>query len=308
MKNQTVKICVAYTGEAVDNGSMNVNELAPALLALSNLVGKANRVLNEDNSTVEVRLSAHLERGSFEMTLEILRNLSEQIKLFLFDGKYSILDIIGIIGFASTVSGVNAVSLIEFMRWLKARRIKKVENVDKNNVRVLIENDEKEISIGAWILYSSKEIHQHIEGIIKPLQNNGVNSFEIRDNENKTTITSIKSEETEYFSDLPPEEELEESKSVQKLILKIVNVNFERNLKWRFDDGESKFFAEIKDEDFLNIVDSGKISFTQGDAILAEVETLQQYTKTELRKTVKTILKIFKIIKKRERMEIILKE
>ena len=76
------KIRIAYIGEAVEDGTMNLNELSGALIALSNLAGDANRILNKDSSIIEVRLSADFERGSFEMTLEIVRNLAEQIKTF----------------------------------------------------------------------------------------------------------------------------------------------------------------------------------------------------------------------------------
>ena len=40
---ERVPLCVAYTGEAVNDGTMNANELASALLALSNLVSEANQ-------------------------------------------------------------------------------------------------------------------------------------------------------------------------------------------------------------------------------------------------------------------------
>lgn len=303
---QSTKICIAYTGEAVNDGTMDVNELAPALLELSKLIGRANRILNRDESTVEVRISAHLEHGSFEMILELVRNFTDQIKLFFTEEGYSIVEIMGVLGFASTLStlsGVNVASFIQFMRWLKCRKIKKVETVNKDVVRIILDDDSREISIGAWNLYRSKEIHKHFEGVISPLQKKGVDGFEVRDGDNRETIERISDSETTYFSDttLEPTEEI---RSTQRIILKIVNVNFERDLKWRFDDGESKFFADVKDEDFLNAVDSGVISFTQGDTMVAELETIQQYTKTELKKTTKSVIKVLTIIKRDDSGEI----
>lgn len=301
---QSAKICIAYTGKAVDDGSMDVNDLAPALLALGNLVGSANRVLNHDDSIVEVKLSAHFERGSFEMTLELVRTLTDKIKLFFADADYSINDIIGIIGFVSTVSGANAVSLVQFIRWLKNRRIKKIETASKDTVRVILDEDSREISIGAWNLYRSKEIHNHIEGVIAPLKHEGVDGFEVRDGNNRETIERIDKDSTEYFSTATLDEHVEEISSTQEIILKIVNVSFERNLKWRFDDGESRFAADVKDEQFLKAIDSGNISFAQGDALLAELQTVQQYTKSELKKTVKTVVKVLKVIKRDSSVEI----
>lgn len=68
------KIRVAYIGEAVDDGTMNIYELSSSLLSLSNLIADANQILNKDNSKIEVRLSAGIERGSFEMVFELTRN------------------------------------------------------------------------------------------------------------------------------------------------------------------------------------------------------------------------------------------
>ena len=79
---------------------------------------------------------------------------------------------------------------------------------------------------------------------------------------------------------------------MQRLMLKIVSVNFERDLKWRFDDGEIKFYAVVKDETFLKAVESGNISFVFGDKIFAEVETIQQIVDGEPRKVIRSIVKV----------------
>lgn len=305
--SQTEKICVAYTGAAVDNGNMNVNELSPALLALSNLIGEANRILNRDDSTVEVRLSAHLERGSFEMFFEIVYSIPAQIKLFFTGQEYSIKAILETLGLVSTLSGVNVVTLVQLIRWLKGRRVTKVEAVEKDIVRIFTETESKEITIGAWNLFSSKKILSHVEGVIQPLKHSGVESVEFRDVKTQSAVEKITSDEADYFSNLGTAEPVEELKTTQKLILKIISVNFERDLKWRFDDGTGKFFAEVKDEKFLQAIDSGQIAFTQGDAILAEVEVVQRYAKTDLQKTSKTITRVFKILKKIEDKEVILR-
>lgn len=294
---QTARISIAYTGAAVDDGTMSVNELAPALLSLSNLVGNANRILNQDDSTVEVRLSANVQQGSFEMSLELIRTFSDQIKLF-FTEHFSINEILFALGLTSNLSSLSGINLIEIYRWVKGRKIHKVESVEKDKVRITIESESKEISIATWKIFRSQETHKQIEGIIHPLTKEGVESFEVRDADNQTPIERISCDESEYFSASNFSEPLEEIKSSQKLILRIVSVNFERGLKWRFDDGENKFYAEIKDEEFLTTVENGNISFAQGDIIVAEVETIQQYTDSELKKTSRTVTKVFKVVKK----------
>lgn len=301
MKEQA-KICVAYTGESVNDGTMDVAELAPALLALSNFIGEANRVLNNDDSTIEVRVSAHFERGSFEMILELGRTLAQQLKLFFGETNYSLYEILSALGLVATLSGY---SFLEIYRWLKGKQPKKVEKVNENTVRVYFEEESREVSIGVWKLFRSEKIKKHVSGVVHPLTKEGVDTVEFRDAENKNVAEKITSEESEYFSAPAQGENLQEFVSEQQLMLKIVNVSFERGLAWRFDDGDAKFYAKVNDEQFLELIESGRISFGSGDGIVATVETKQQHVDGEIKKTVKTIVKVLQINKRSERINLV---
>ena len=283
-------ICVAYTGESVNDGTMDANELAAALLALSNLVSEANRTLNNDGSRIQVRVSSHFERGSFENALNLIRTLSQQIKLFFSESGYSLKDILNELGLASTLSGIN---LLELIRQLKGKQPQRIERIDDGKARVIFEEKRLEVSIGVIKLFKSEKIRKELEGTLRPLKNDGVDSVEFRDSDNKNVVSKINSDETEYFNGFS--EELKEKTSSQELILKILNVNFERDLKWRFDDGESKFYAVVEDKKFLDAIEKGQISFSFGDTIIAEIKTTQQYVKNDLKKSVKTITKVLKV-------------
>ena len=290
---ERAKIRIAYVGSAVEDGTMNLNELSAALLALSNLVGSANRVLNADNSTVEVRLSADVERGSFEMTLEIVRTLADQIKLLFTGTDSSLIEILGAIGLVSTLSGVN---LIEIFRWVKGRRIDSVEKIDNgNSVRVTIGDESKEISIGTWKIFSSHKTNQHIEGVLHPLKTEGVTGFEVRDFSTRQAIEKISSDEVDYFKPYPLDETTKSA--TQEIVLKIISVSFEPNLKWRFDDGDTKFYALVTDQKFLKQVEEGLLAFSKGDLIVAKVETKQRYSQDGLTKTEKIVVEVLKILR-----------
>lgn len=288
-KNDVQKIRIAYLGESVKDGTMNVNELSVALMALSNLIGSANNILNNDDSTIEVRLSADVEHGSFEMTFELVHTLAAQIKLLFGDDSLTLKGILGAIGFFSTVSGVT---LIQLFRWLKCRKVDKVETIDKDTVKVTVENETREVSILSWKLYNSQKIIQHIEGVLHPLTKEGITDFEIRDFETRKSIEKINENELEYFTG----NSYEEINSRQELLLQIVSVSFETNLKWRFFDGENKFYATITDEKFLKSVENGEVAFSKGYSIYAEVETKQQHCNGILQKSEKFITKVLKIL------------
>ena len=301
MKERAI-ICVAYTGEAVNDGTMNVNELAPALLALSNLIGEANSILNDDTSTVGVRVSAHFERGSFEMEFELVRTLAQQIKLLFGETNYSLSDVLTAIGLIATLSGYN---VLEMYRFLKGNQPDKVEKVNNNTVRVLFKEESHEMSVGTWRLFRSEKIKKYVSGIVQPLKKDGVDAVEFRDAENKKVAEKITENEVEYFSVHAQSEEVQEFVSEQQLMLKILNVSFERGLKWRFDDGDAKFYAEIKDEKFLNAIENGRISFGSGDGIVATVETRQQHVRGEITKTTKSVTKVLRINRRAEQIELI---
>jgi hypothetical protein len=66
---------IAYDGEALRAGSMDVRELAPALLAIGDLLQQANRVLNDDKASLAVKVRSDFTRGSFELSFEMIQAL-----------------------------------------------------------------------------------------------------------------------------------------------------------------------------------------------------------------------------------------
>ena len=80
MNKDKSKLTIAYTGEAVDDGTMDVSVLGPALMALGTLVNEANKMINNDNSTIAVKVNADFQKGSFEIQLDVIRTLADQLQ------------------------------------------------------------------------------------------------------------------------------------------------------------------------------------------------------------------------------------
>jgi hypothetical protein len=56
---------IAYDGPALDTHEMDVRELAPALLAFSDMFEEANAVLNGDRAKISLNVKGSFKTGSF---------------------------------------------------------------------------------------------------------------------------------------------------------------------------------------------------------------------------------------------------
>lgn len=96
-----IETIIRYDGPALAEHDMDVEELAPALLALAGLIQAANHKFNGDRSAVRVTVNADIEQKCFQMKIKFVQDLLEKAKSFL-DGDVAtlkdILDWLGIIG------------------------------------------------------------------------------------------------------------------------------------------------------------------------------------------------------------------
>jgi hypothetical protein len=69
---------VAYDGDS-DTHSMDVQGLAPALLAFGRLVREANSELNGRRATVKVLVKSDFEHKCFNINFEVIQNILDMI-------------------------------------------------------------------------------------------------------------------------------------------------------------------------------------------------------------------------------------
>lgn len=306
MSSSKREIIIAYTGPLVDDGTMDVQDLGPALMALSSLVNEANKVLNNDSSTISVKVNADFKKGSFEIQLELIRTLAAQLQS-LFTPNVTIERLIEYLGLAGSVQSLlGGPNLIDVIKWAKNRAITKATKHKNGTVTLESESDHIVVKADVVYIYQSVPVRESFNKLVEPTRREGINAFQVRADKDKKVIQSIEKEEAKSFEfncealeAVKEEEEVEVTESDEWV--NILTVNFE-DLKWRFMSGENKFYAKVDDESFVNSIDSGKLSFTKGDTLKIRLE------RTQTRKpdgNIKNEYRVTKVIDLKKRAEFI---
>lgn len=70
-----------YRGSAVQN-EMEIKELSYALIAIGDLLEECDKILNQNKTSVQVKVKGSFKSGSFLVDFEIVQKTMEQIKDF----------------------------------------------------------------------------------------------------------------------------------------------------------------------------------------------------------------------------------
>ncbi len=292
------KITIAYTGALVDDGTMDVSDLGPALIALGKLVNSSNEVLNNDNSSIAVKVNADFQKGSFEITFECIRTFVDQVAS-LFTGTTDIDNILKYLGLANTL---GMPTLADLIKWAYKKTIVRATNNSDGTV-TLTDESQTSITVHANVvnIYQSPKVRESYAELVNPVKREGIDSFEVRDYSEKERIVvrNIDKDDVDSFEFDIATAESKERELVQASDqwVKLLKVDFE-NLKWRLQSGENKYYATIADEEFSNHVANGDISFTNGDSLLVRLEQTQTIKSDGTIRNEYRILKVLEIQKR----------
>jgi hypothetical protein len=265
-------IIVSYSGEALNEGSMNLDELLLALTGFGMVINEANGLLNKGGTKITVNIKA-FEVGSFHICTELQQSAINFLNAFNDPSITGLIILITLLGLQEKFG------LIQLIKALKGKNIDKLE--EKGNTYILhVENNTYEIPSELYDLYTDSKVRKGLEKLTKPLEQDGIDEIQFQDI-NKKTITTINKKELPYFQIKPKEEMLLEKTSEE--YLSMVSISFKDGNKWRFTDGEQEFYALINDEEFLYNINNNFISFTKGDTLKVELKKRQWNTEEGLK-------------------------
>lgn len=289
--DMTERFHVVYDGKALEEHLMDVRDLAPAMMAISDLLTHANKEINGDKLEIQLNVKANFKTGCFG--IEFVEHLSwvNQIKDLLTGSNATALanasGILGLVGFF----GGTTVGVIQLYKKLKGKAPVKIEESFENTKVFYTETEYLEVDKRTLRLYRSKVIASDIEKMLEPLSKDGIDTFYVvKDMSDEKPELFIDKSELEYFKFQDMEDHL--SESVVETFLQIESISFKEKNKWRFNNGGSTIHASILDESFLQKVDSGLLRFGKGDLLKVELKTIQFLAHTKL----KTEFEVIRVI------------
>lgn len=262
----TTEFSILYDGQPVAEGTIDARDLAPALLALADLVDEAAPLIDPNLPRLSLRVRPDFKEGSFEIYLEIANLYAKFVSLFSGADAQAWSSFFQIVG----LSGAAGVFQLIFRS--KGRKPTKVTIERKETVTVTFEGDQPFIvDSRVWALFQNFRARKAIEKILSPLAERGFDLFKIKHNGSESL--SVTEAEAAYFK-APSEHEGETISEVDTRVV-IVSPSFNRGNKWRVSDGARTLYVAIQDEAFERSVQQGVETFRKGDTLHVTLRTTQ---------------------------------
>jgi hypothetical protein len=278
----TAKITVVYDGERFKDHTMDVRDLAPAMLSLGQLLDESNRLLNGNKCAVKLHVNT-VSPGCFEIDFLINLSFYNQVKDFLSGDLVA-----SAINMKELLFG-GTVGLIWLTKWLKGKNPDKIESISDDTVRITKDDESYDVPLKLLKMYQDVAVRDALEKTFDPLKKEGVDSIEIKSN--GEILDTVKRGDV-YCFESPEIEEEEILDTTDKAAYTIISLAFKEDNKWRLFDGNSTISATIKDEDFNYRVENSVESFTKGDVLICEVRKRQYMSE----KGLKTEYEVEKVI------------
>ncbi len=289
---------IAYDGPALAGSEMDIRDLAPALVALSDLFDEANAVLNKGKPEIHLSVRASFRTGCFGIELNVVQSVSNLWGTFV-DGMdiARAADIIGLLGFACPAGK----GLVQLVKRIANRKVDKIE-AKNGNYTLFVDEGRIEVEKRVFELYKSHKVRTCLEGVVRrPLMKEGINAFLCADKKGREIGTTVTKEEADFFS-CPPAQSRELGSEDYVTTLQIVSPNFQEGNKWRFSDGSASFYARITDQKFLKAIDDRQCLFGKGDLVRVKIRDTKRVDANQTMASEKEIVQVLKLTQPTEQM------
>lgn len=308
---RTAKARIAYVGEALNNGEMEVKELAPALIAFADLVEAAHHALG-GTDTIRVMLNQDsLRKGSFDITMVLDMGLLEQAKLFAGMAHDSgLADLMEVLGWGKdAIEFGGVVGIFALVKKVAGRKMTSIQKKGEKAEICLEDGTSIWTNAKTLTIFLDAKCRVSVEKVVQPVNLDGIERFELRNPEtpdSKEPIERIGKKDVGYFK-APPAGTIQEEQLTKpvdtELTVEITSVNFKTGHKWQLTDGSNTFWASIQDENFVKRVEDGQISFASGDMLKIKYH-VQQNIKNGKLTSEYIVTEVLEIIRKPNQIQL----
>ena len=237
-----VRTRIRYDGPALAGHEMDVQDLAPALLAVAEIVQIANRKFNGDTTSLRVMVDADVEQQCFQLDLSLVQTWFEQAATLVGQKDVAsakdIADWVGLIG-KGGVGLFGVLALVYGRRKMtedkSAPSITFTKGDQKGTTIININGDGNQIVVPTPTaqLLVDQEVAKHVKGVLRPLQREGYE--EVSFLHGGETVTRInKGEAQEIIAAAPISLDPAPSESIAQIrgSVRIKSPQYEGGAKW----------------------------------------------------------------------------
>lgn len=229
-----VRTTIRYDGPALIDHEMDVQDLAPALLALADIVQIANRKFNGEQADIRVLVDADVEQRCFQIDLSLVQSVLEKARgLLAEDGVKTALEIAKDIG----IVGAPVVSLFKLIKWMAKRPPVAGTQFDvksEGGITTLVNGDGNTTNVtqNVYLLASDPAVMEKVRKVFQPLQRPGYDTLQFV--EGDEVVETITREDARQFAEMPTTvlEPSNEDVSTITGHLRIKSPQYEGAAKW----------------------------------------------------------------------------
>jgi len=256
---------VKYDGPALVTHEMDVRELAPALIALADMLKAANHTLFGDKADIQVNVKGTFKGGSFGIDLTAVQTMYAQLtSLLAGQGPTAGANLLALLQGLGLIGGAG-LGLIGLVKRLRGRRPSQIQYLDNKVVLTVIDEtstERIEVDLATGKLWQDKVVRKTLQQVVRPLMQDGIDVFAAgREGVPESVITRA---ELPWFTF--DETALELNSQIIEQVCLIESVTFKDDNKWKLNNGQT-FYAFMEDERFLAGVGDGTIRFGKGDRL-----------------------------------------
>ena len=253
---------LSYDMTETADHTIDAETLGHSILSMTSAIKNANKILNGENSDLQVQVRAHQE-GSFMV----------EFVTWLNNGGANVLLTLGVV----SAAGVSSASTVfGAMEALKGRKITGSVRRDGKVVLKTKDGSEHELEPDVAKILLDKDIRKDIETVFKtPIENKQDAKLVIK-NEHNEEIKVVASEDVATFKKLPQKTLEQVEEKTNQMTIHFSQVNFEATTGWKckLPNGDIES-VRMNHEAFINRINRGYEEFSKTKPCLVQMKTVK---------------------------------